>query len=47
MNINVLFLTKFKCLFNKIYQKMILKSELKRKYQKRSWKMETEGHILL
>ncbi len=29
MNINDLFLTKFKCLFNKNYQKIISKSELK------------------
>ncbi|GEM_PF-3415710 len=29
MNINTLFLTKFKCLFNKNYQKMISNSELK------------------
>ncbi len=29
MNINVLFLTKFKWLFNKNYQKMIPNSELK------------------
>ncbi len=31
MNISSLFLTKFKYLFNKNYQKLILKSELKKK----------------
>lgn len=37
MIINVLFLTKFKCLFNKIYQKIILKCELRNKIQKNFW----------
>ncbi|MBB6329264.1 hypothetical protein HNP24_000214 [Chryseobacterium sediminis] len=31
MNVNTLFLTKFKYLFNKNYQKMTSKSELKKK----------------
>ncbi len=43
MNINVLFLTKFKCLFNKNYQKMMAKSELrrKRKLEAGGWKKYT------
>lgn len=42
MNINSLILTKFKCLFNKNYQKKIPKSELKKKERKQedgSWKL--------
>lgn len=34
MNINILFLTKFKYLFNKNYQKTVSKSELRKKERK-------------
>ena len=44
MNINELFLTKFKCLFNKIYLKKMIKSELR---GNGSWKPDAGRNILL
>lgn len=46
MNINVLILTKFKCLFNKNYQKRDSESELREKYQKGNKKIKVKIYVM-